>query len=180
MTAQYSNFCTYNNEKYELIGLDDKLFKPEEHGLTPCEWSAACYDGYFTVYEIKDSRLYLTDLVIMDSASNIAINGIWPKINEHGQKVYRNIDLHVSYSGRLRLAKDCIQEYYVNMNYQKASAFKVVLDFVFADGYLVTMADRSEEVANKRGSFQKYYYSRVEGIPNYIDYQAFSVDIEIE
>ncbi|MEM4721362.1 MAG: hypothetical protein QXT73_04810 [Candidatus Methanomethylicaceae archaeon] len=44
--------------------------------------------------------------------------------------------MRVPFIGKLRLAKDFIQELYVHMGFQKPSAYQTVLDLLFEEGYL--------------------------------------------
>ena len=82
----------------------------------------------------------------------------------------------VPYTGKIRLAKDFIEELYIHMGYQKPTAFKTVLDITLKDGQIVEINDRSQEIEQKRGAFKKHYESNlIETIDD-----AFSLDMDLE
>ena len=177
MTAQIADTFIYNGEQYSLIGLrGEELIIPEQFGMEPTMMHTACYCGFYSTYEIKDKKLILQNMTVLENNNNyLPINGVEPVIDEYG--VYNNIGLHVSFTGKLRLAKDFIQEYYIHMGYQKATAFETVIDFTIKDGVVEVINDRSKEVAEKRGAFKEKYEGSdiIERIED-----AFSLDLDIE
>ena len=63
------------------------------------------------------------------------------------------------------------------MGYQKATAYKTLLEFTFEAGKLVTIKDISAENAKKRGVFKKRFETgdSVQSIE-----ESFSLNIDIE
>lgn len=45
--------------------------------------------------------------------------------------IYPNINLPFSFTGKLRLARDFIREFYIHMGFQKPTAYKTVMDLSF-------------------------------------------------
>lgn len=83
----------------------------------------------------------------------------------------------VPFTGKIRLAKDFPEELYIHMGYQKPTAFKTVLDITLKEGRVVEIKDRSQEMEEKRGAFQKHDESG--NMIQTID-EAFSLDMDLE
>jgi hypothetical protein len=103
------------------------------------------------------------------------IHGIEANIDAYGSGVYKNIRQTVSFTGKIRIAKDFIDSMYVHMGFQKPASFQTVLDLQFMDGNLVDVLDLSEVMADRRKGN--------EGIPPGINSMtdikdAFSLDID--
>jgi hypothetical protein len=105
------------------------------------------------------------------------IDGVEPQIDPYGIAEYRGLHVPTPFTGKVRLGKDFIQDLYIHMGFQKATAFQTVLDFVFESGQLVSTADISERVARKRGVF-KERFGRGDILKDIED--AFSLDMDIE
>lgn len=178
MTSQISDTFIIKKQKYELIGIDGGvLVNPEQFGMVPTMIHTACYRGYFATYELKNSALFLKKLTLSEeSGKYVPIDNVLPQKEEY-QATYHNLNILVPFTGKLRLAKGFIQKFYVHMGFQKASAFKTVLDFSINNGKIVKVKDRSADAKKMRGEFKKRYVSgdMVKGID-----EAFSLDWDIE
>ncbi|NOS93404.1 MAG: hypothetical protein HOP30_15905 [Cyclobacteriaceae bacterium] len=178
MTAQFSDTFIYKDHEYALIGIKGtELFDPNLLGITPNGMSTACYRGYYSVYKMADTGILLNKLTLIGrSYKLIPIDGVMPKTNDD-ETVYRNLKHVVPFTGIIRLAKDFIEDYYIHMGFQKATAYKKVLDIKFENGKIVEIKDRSDDMEKKRGAFKKHYDSS--GIEERIE-EAFSLDLEWE
>jgi hypothetical protein len=83
----------------------------------------------------------------------------------------------VPFTGRIKLGKDFVQKLHVNMGFQKATAFKIVLELKLKRGRAVEITDRSQEMNQKRGAFKKHYNS---GDIDQTIAEAFSLDMGLE
>jgi len=83
----------------------------------------------------------------------------------------------VPFTGKIRLAKDFINQPRNCVAYQKAIAFKTVFNITLKDGQVVGVKDRSLEMELKREALKQCYQSpnRLEKILN-----AFSLDLDLE
>lgn len=191
-TGQISDVVHYENKTYSLIGLAGTLPEPSDFGIEPAETSTANWRGYYSEYSIVEDRLVLTQLTVNSRFEEYpSINGVEADLDigkdcfEHlGEErcfsdggVYLDIGLDFSFTGKIRIATDFIDELYVHMGFQKPSAFETVIDLTFEDGLLVDISDRSEDAAEIRGRFQKEYYGQGE-IPEDAVRKAFSLEME--
>ena len=182
MTAQVSETFVYKGEKYSLIGIDGEgLAEPQDFGMKPVAIHTACWRGFYSTYEIINDGIFLKEMTLSEKKNNYKlINGVKPIIDDLWSATYKDINIRVSFTGTIRLAKDFIQELYVHMGFQKPSAFKTVIDLKFEDGCIVEINDRSKEVAAIRGSFKKRYEAR--GLIRMMKRikEAFSLDMDLK
>lgn len=178
MTAQIEDTFLFRGEEYSLIGMTDgSLVDPLEYNMEPEMIHTACYRGFYATYELTDEALFLRKLTINDKNDYYPpIGGVEPK-NSGCEAVYTGLNVVIDFTGKIRLAKDFIEELYIHMGFQKPSAFKTVLDITLENGRPVEINDRSEEIEQMRGEFKKHYGSR--GIEERID-EAFRFDMELE
>lgn len=182
MTSQIPDTFIYNGEEYKLIALDGEgLITPQDYGMNPKMLHTACYRGFYSTYDTTNDGLFLTEMVIGKVEEGYkSIQGIMPtlpnKDNRH-YPTYKGLRLLTTFTGKIRLGKDFIQELYVHMGYQKASAYETLLEFTFEAGKLVSMQDISASNAKKRGNFKKKFETG--DIVQNID-ESFSLNIEIE
>ena len=178
MTAQIHDTFIFKREKYSLIGKKgDDLVSPEQFGMRPEMLSTCCYRGFYTTYELTKTGLYLRELTLREKDRNyLPINGVLPEKKEHTAS-YHNLSVQVPFSGKIRLAKDFIQELYIHMGYQKPTAFKTIYDVTLENGRVIELKDRSKEMEEKRGAFKRHYESG--NIIQTIK-EAFSLDIDFE
>jgi hypothetical protein len=179
MTSQVTDTVKYKGKNYELIGSSrgELLFNIYKLGLYPDMISTACYRGFYCEYELTEKGLFLRKLTVRDGSGNYPrIGTVKPKIEEY-QAVYKKLDIKVRLSGKFRIARGFIQKYYIHMGYQKASAFRNVIDFSLSRGKIININDRSAEIKKIRGLYKKYY-DKGNIIANIET--AFSLDPDIE
>jgi hypothetical protein len=178
MTGQISDTFLFKGNQYSLIGMSGAhLASPEQFGMEPEMMHTACYRGFYTTYELTEEALYLRELTLREKNQNyLPIEGIEPAKGNY-QATYHGLSVVVPFTGRIRLAKEFIEELYIHMGYQKPTAFKTVLDITLKDGRVVEIKDRSQEMEEKRGSFKKRYESG--NIAQAIE-EAFSLDMDLE
>lgn len=173
MTAQASDGILYKSEMYDIVGVKGKgLVSPGTFGMIAESVMSCCWRGFVATYEIIDDelRLHKFSLTAKDGRY-LPINGIMPKFD-----VYENLQLPVSFTGKLRIAKDFIEEYYVHMGFQHPTAYKTVLDLSLKKGEVVSVLDRSAEMEPMRGEFKKRFES--DGTIDAI-YEAFSLRFDL-
>lgn len=178
MTAQITDTFLFKGKKYDLIGMtSDDLFSPEQFGIETEELHSACWRGFYAYYKLLLKGLYLVQLTVRDRNGNYPpIGGIEPEKDDY-QATYCDLKYLVPFTGKIRLARGFIDEYYIHMGFQKPSAFKTVLDISLQSGRVININDRSEEMEQKRGAFKKRYDSEnmLQGI-----HEAFSMDLDLE
>lgn len=179
-TAQIPDTFIFEANEYSLIGKTEGDFAtPEQFGMSAIMIHTACYRGYYATYEITREGIFLRKFTLREKDRNyIPISGIQPLVDsQHLQATYSHLNVLVPFSGKIRLGKGFIQDFYVHMGYQKPTAFKTVLDITLKDGRLVEIKDRSEEMEKKRGAFKKAYES---GEMKKSIEDAFSLDMKLE
>jgi hypothetical protein len=178
MTAQISDVVIYKEEHFALIGIGGgRLLSPERFGMCSEMLHTGCYRGFCAVYELTETELLLRELVLREKYGNyLPIGGVFPEKYEHHAH-YRNLSAHVPFTGKMRLAKDFIEDFYIHMGYQKPTAFKTVYDITLQDGRIIDLKDRSKEMDVKRGAFKKRYELTH---PVHAIAEAFSLDLDLE
>jgi len=178
MTAQISDTFIYKGDEYSLIGkTEGYLAFPEQFGMEPEMLHTACYRGFYATYELTEEALYLRELTLREKdGMYLPIGETHPERGEY-QATYHGLSEVIPFTGKIRLAKDFIEELYIHMGYQKPTAFKTVLDIALKDGQVVEIRDRSQEMKLKRGAFKKRYESgnKIQTID-----EAFSLDMDLE
>ena len=180
MTAQIEDKFIYKSKWHSLVGLQGgELFSPEQCGMNPEMIDTSCYRGFYAVYKIKRNKLYLHELTVLEKDNNyLPICGKLPQESDNGiGATYKNLELEIPFTGKIRLARDFIEELYVHMGFQDATAYKTVYDLTIEKGKVIKLKDLSADLEKYRGKFKKRFDSDVspKGI---ID--AFSLDIDNE
>lgn len=184
MSAQISDTFLFKGNEYDLIGINGiGLASPEQFGMKPEMMHTGCYRGFYATYELMEEGLYLREFIIREKNKNyLPIEGIEPEKEKGNIASYHGLNISVSFTGRIRIAKDFIEKYFFNMGYQKPIAFKTVLDMTLKDGHIAEVIDRSEEIEKKRGTFKRR--KSVTFLPE-IDKEAFikkafSLDMDLK
>jgi len=204
MSGQISDSFIFKGKEYSLINMSgDGLATPEYFGMHATTMNTACYRGYVATYEITETGIFLSGFTLRELNNNYQpIGGIMPvkddpeqtpsildgdrvigwsltyktKLGHYGCPVYSGIHITIPFTGMLRLADGLIEKYYIHMGFQKASAFKTVIDITFNKGQITTIQNRSKEMRQIRGSFKKKYDS---GDYRTTIAEAFSQDMTI-
>ena len=201
MTAQIHDTVFFDNNIYDLIGGDEsKLASPEMFGMRAQMIHTACYRGCIFRYEISEGLLVLREMVIMTADGKYEpICGIEPEIMKDYEEVgketfdgatiitmhggpypgaaeYKGLSVNIPFTGKLRIARDFIQDMYIHMGFQKPSAYATVIDIVFHAGKVAEIIDRSAETEKIRGAFKKKY--KKNGLEVIED--AFSLDLDLD
>ncbi len=178
MTAQIPDEFIFKGEVYSLIGIrGGTLASPQQFGMQPEMMHTGCYRGFYATYELTEDGLYLRELTLREANERyLPIGEVMPHVSCE-EATYYNLNELIPFTGQIRLAKDFIEELYVHMGYQKATAFKTVLDITLKNGKVVDIKDRSREMERKRGAFKKRYDS---GNMLQMIKDAFSLDMDLE
>ena len=153
MTGQVPDIVIYDRNSFALLGVDGKnLFTPSDVGIkrTPLV-NTACSRGYMRFFRIEGKELFL-DKISLNTDKIVKINGVQSNNLEEGMKVrfYNNLNFKMNYSGRLLLAKDFLDEFYIHMGFQKPYAFQTVLEVSFENGNIIRIVDLSDEMKKIR------------------------------
>ena len=148
MTAQIGDIYKYNNKECRLVARDSSnLFNPKAFGMEPHAMSTACWRGYFCEYAIIDDELFLEKLCLFNADGKYpllnGIKAVKPKFKYAGYYEYRNINMPISYTGKMLVGNEFIREYYIHMGLQKPWAYQELLELVFEDGILLECNDYS-------------------------------------
>lgn len=178
MTAQIPDRVLFKGEKYELIGYRGAaLVHPEQFGMVPEEISTACYEGYYVTYKLGEGGFSLKEMTLREKSGRyLRIGGVEAKIDTYSA-TYKGLAVAVPFTGKIRIARGFIQDLYIHMGYQKASAYKCVLDISLERGKITEILDRSTEMEEKRGAFKKRCD---EGNVFQLVEEAFSLDLDLE
>ena len=83
----------------------------------------------------------------------------------------------VHFTGKIRLARDFIEDLNVPTGYQKPTAFRTVLDITLKDGHIVEVKDRAREMEQGRIVLKQRYES---GSAGQSTDEAFSLSMDME
>jgi hypothetical protein len=152
-----------------MAGGDLALSK--QFGMEPKELPVAYNGGFYAMYELTPVGLYLRGFDRNDE------NGYYLPSDGIDQATYDDQSVLIPFTGKIRLAKDFINQPRVNVAYQKAIAFKTVFDITLKKGQVIGIKDRSWEMKQKRDALRECYRSpdRLEKI-----LYAFSLDLDLE
>ena len=175
MTAQVSDVVKYRGEEMSLVAFSaGEPFAPTEHGYRPVMASTACYRGYVCEYEVAGDQLLLSKLNISHQGGNVpasarlrppALNGVeaeTSKSSHFGHWVFKQIDLPLSYTGGLIVARGFIRPLYVHMGFHPAWKYEEVHELLFDSGTLVGEGNQSERMAELRARMTAGQASRGE------------------
>ncbi len=168
MTAQISDTFTYQGSDYSIVALSSEqgLFDPEDYGLHPNAIETCCWAGFWCEFEISDA-LYLQRLAVhcgdgnypdicgrsvsirsgVSSEQNIAAAY---RFGDTGYRFYENIKLKIPYTGKILAGSGFIHQYYIHMGFQRAYAYRKLLEFEFEDGILIRTTDLSDQAGEYR------------------------------
>ncbi len=151
MTGQIADSFLYDGDVYSLIGYTEgEPFTPLDYNIEPKAPHTACWRGFVLYYRLDNNKLLLQDMQL-NAEEGLEINGVKPKKTEDSFNFhYQDINLKLDYTGKIKIAKDFIQEMYVHMGFQRSSAFRTVLEIEFKDGDLVAVNDLSEKMKKRR------------------------------
>ena len=203
MTAQIGDKYKYQKQEFTIVALSSRmLFDPKDFGLEPNSRSTACWRGYWCEYDITDEELLLKNLYIFNSEGKYPpLNGVEvspPEFKEYecyrgnrkkrekvsmpahfGHRVYRDVNLPISYTGRILLGADFMQEYYIHMGFQRGWAYKKLVELVFEEGVLLESNDLSHiakaQRETMRGQGENPRHPDAGNIPKFVD-ESFSLD----
>lgn len=192
MTAQIGDSFKFDGQDYTIVALSEYIrFDPREYGITPEAACTACWAGYWCAYNIKEDGIYLEDLYINSKDDYYPeILGVNPvseeetgnKFSYMGHHLYKGINLKMPYTGKLLVGKDFMHEYYIHMGYQRAWAYKTLIELVFESGVLIEKNDQSdiaEQIRKKIKNEQRFEKKLRRNIPRFVD-ESFSLDYGIK
>lgn len=153
MTGQFPDMFHYNNERFEIVGVDGKeLYDPKNHGLNPQFRCTACWRGYLLTYMIQENVLVLNDILI-NLNEKTDINGVSPVAPKSGEPFtyqYKNVNMKIDFTGSILVGKDMVPGMYVHMGFQRPMSYKKVFEFTFKNGLLESTKDLSKKMEEER------------------------------
>ena len=188
MTAQAPDYYRYHGREYSIIALS-KPIEPDfkSYGFQFTHLTTSCWRGHVCEYSIRREKLYLHNLYAHCKDDQYPeFNGVIPVPagnNEYERMMkYGNLKLFMDYSGKIVLGKGFIDEYYIHMGFQRAWAYKEVIELVFKHGIVVKMKDHSEFVAKIREQYNSDPQFREEVFDDILKYvhDGFSLDPKVK
>ncbi len=119
MTAQIHDKFLFKGDEYSLIDIKGgELASPEQFGMEAEMIDTSCYIGYYATYELTEEVIYLRELTLREKNRNyLPIGGIEP-VEEDDENTYHGLSEVIPFTGQIRLAKDIVEEFLINMGYQ--------------------------------------------------------------
>ncbi|PSB64092.1 hypothetical protein C7B79_11245, partial [Chroococcidiopsis cubana CCALA 043] len=159
MTPQIPDRFLYHDESYILVAVYGKgLITPQQYEMQTRSISTGCRRGFCSTYEVTNDALFLTEMVIGIVENGYRpIQGIMPERSSNTNNnyfehpTYKGLRLLAPFTGRIRLGKDFIENVgYVYGQDPKDIDYKILLEFTFDAGKLVSVQDLSASNAKKR------------------------------
>ncbi|MBE6679053.1 MAG: hypothetical protein E7598_00865 [Ruminococcaceae bacterium] len=188
MTAQIGDRFKFDKSEFTMVAISEPLsFDPSKYGITPESVSTACWRGFWCVYNITDKGIFLEDLYINSKDDYYPeIEGVKPFFEEDrnkrfaymGHHLYKGLNIKLDYTGKILVGDGFIHEYYIHMGYQRAWAYKKLVELVFADGNLIEKNDHSKVAADIRKKIRndKDFDQKLHmDIPKFVE-DSFSLD----
>jgi hypothetical protein len=166
MTVQIPDTFLYNGEHYALILLNgERLITPEDYGMKPKAWHTACWQGFYSTYEITNDGLFLKEMTIGKVDGSLKpIQGIMPTPDESSSIdgfSYKGLHIFTKFTGRMLLARDFILD--LRMVYPNPIAYQTLFEVTFAEGKLVSTQDLCSENEQQRQNWYKTQQREREG-----------------
>ena len=95
-----------------------------------------------------------------------------------GHHLYKGLNIKLDYTGKILVGDGFIHEYYIHMGYQRAWAYKKLVELVFVDGNLIEKNDHSKVAADIRKKIRndKDFDQKLHmDIPKFVE-DSFSLD----
>lgn len=187
MTGQIGDSYCFAGHDYTIIAMSKEInFAPTVYGLIPQAICTACWKGYWCDYSIENDKIFLKNLHISCKDNYYPdFNGIKVISNKENfmeHHLYKNINLPILYTGQIVVGSGFLNQYYIHMGYQRAWAYKTVLEFVFEEGILLDTINHSEKAEKMREQiqFDKNFKKNLDkNISQFID-DSFSLDLKIK
>lgn len=186
MTAQIPETVIFEDKEFELCGLKGKdPFKPTAHGLDPKPLDTACWRGFVCTFAVREMRLILEELEVgvrpwgpedREPSELPAISGVVAEPDpETGTMVYRSMEHHLDFTGRMLIGREFIDRLYVHMGFQAPYTYREVVELVFDGGKLVDSRDLSTAMDEVRGRLDEHGGRPTEDLVRWIS-ERFSLN----
>lgn len=204
MTAQIGDIYKYGKKEYRIVAMSAGMpFNPKYYGLEPHPSSTACYRGYWCEYSVDDEKLVLKNMYMFNMDDNYPpLNGIEVAPQEYeecwgskpgmkgiqkitvpaymGHRAYKELNMLIPYTGKILLGDGFMREYYIHMGFQRAWAYKKLIEFVFDEGIAVECNDLSHIAKVQRQTMKEQNENPQypdENISKFVE-DSFSLDYE--
>ncbi len=157
MTGQVSDVFIFRGEEYSLVSVKSKrLFNPEDYKIKLVQAGSSCWRGYQALYQIKNNKLILNQLLINMDGKSVQINNKKAEISEYRMFMYNypELDLAMNFTGSIRIAKDFIRDLYVHSGFQKESSYETVFELHFKRGKVKKEEDISQVMVELRDLYK--------------------------
>ncbi len=188
MTAQIGDRFKLNNDEFSIVAINSPLqFIPENYGITPAMRTTACWRGYWCVYNITDTGIYVEDLYINSKDEKYPeISGVLPVFDDKtserflymGHHMYKGLNIKIPYTGKILVGSSFLREYYIHMGFQRPWAYKILKELIFDNGNLIEIidhSDKAEEIRNKIKLDKTFDDKLKSDIPKFVE-ESFSLD----
>jgi hypothetical protein len=152
MTAQVNDSVVHQGRTFTLAGINGTgLFEPAEHGLTSDMGSTDCRRGFYCTYAVTAGTLRLRDAYIYLKPPEQKLFGKQAEyLPNESIFVFRELEAPVPFTGTLLLADGLRRELAVNMGFHPAWKYTEVHELRVEAGRVLSVEDRSAEMARMR------------------------------
>ncbi len=173
MTAQIGDKYTFKDKGYSIVATSEPVsFNPKEYGLEVQHICTACWRGYWCEYEISESGIILKKLFVHTADDKYPdIDGVQVNVNREpieymGHRVYMDLSLNITYTGKILLGDKLLSKYRINLGHPSPWEYKELKEFVFENGSLTTINDYSE-IAKEIRKLAEEKFLKIDGIDKF-------------
>jgi hypothetical protein len=154
MTAQISDTVFYKGEAYGLVGIHaNGMFDPDAYNLKAVDsCCSACWRGVHCEYAIRNNEIRLATVRTLLGKSAKELFGVKPDYDDKNYggiftACYFNLHKKLSLTGGIVIARDFMEDIYLQMGFQSAWIYREVHELIFDNGEILQAHDRSKELA---------------------------------
>ncbi len=184
MTAQISDFIQWEQEDWSICALANEwpFDSKKEFGIEPQMLSTACWRGYHCKYELRENRLFLSELNIGIKGKIPELCGITGKKDKYRGVIYEGLSHQIEYSGGIIVGIDFMRDFYVHMGFHRPHCYERVFELFIDKGRLQGAEDCTSKmekirafITGDKGKNLDHEKPSQEEISNFVE-EAFSLD----
>ena len=180
MSAQIPETVILDGRPFDLCGAkgENRLFDPNDHGVTPISLTSDCWRGYMSTYLVEHGMLFLDGIEIgLDPRDptghdHLILSELFGDLKLNGKSTpghYENLEYPIAFTGGLLLGRGFISETFVHMGFHPVYGFRDVVELVLNEGQVVMQVDRSHEMEEVRKKMTQCGWDGSQSQPEWIE-----------
>ncbi|UKS28425.1 hypothetical protein LOZ80_05675 [Paenibacillus sp. HWE-109] len=151
-------------QNYELAAIENEWpFIPKRFGYDPIDSYTASRRGFYCLYDIVDEQLVLKSFYVNLERSVVKppdLNGVSGQIRYGCFWEYKEVNLHITYSGGIILCDELVGQGYLFGGYDRTHHFQYVIELQFEKGFLKNKIEHSETMKEIRNMTELDFFDK--------------------